>query len=64
MAKTKPAFIERDFNDGETERFTKGAVVDLDEGRFLNFSVAGLVREATADEIKAAKAAQAGTAAT
>lgn len=49
------AFVKRDFHDsGSEEQFTKRDVVPLEEGRFLNFKAAGLVRLATDEEIKAA----------
>lgn len=61
MKKSAPAeataFVLRAFNDAGTgESFAARAVVTLAVGRFENFRVAGLVRKATAAEIRAARA--------
>jgi len=55
--KTADAFIERDFSDaGTDEKFTGGKIQPISEGAFLNYKAAGLVREPTDEEMKAAKA--------
>lgn len=52
--KTKDAFIISSFNDaGTNKRFTAGKIVPIEEGSFLNYEAAGLVRVATADDRKA-----------
>jgi hypothetical protein len=52
---TKKAFIKRNFTDaGTSERFVAGTVRDLSAGAFANHKAAGLVRDATAAEAKAA----------
>lgn len=54
--KTKSAFFIKNANDAGTEkRFTAGSVVPLDEGTFHNYETAGIVRAATAEEVRAAK---------
>ncbi|EJL34121.1 hypothetical protein [Novosphingobium sp. AP12] len=56
MSTNKNAFIIRDFNDaGTEEKFVGGSVVPVSEGAFINYKGAGLVREATAAEVAAAK---------
>lgn len=56
--KTKKAFIISGFKDaGSERRFTAGDVLELPEGAFANFAFAGLVREPTAEETRASKAA-------
>lgn len=63
--KKKAAFIIRNFRDSGTEqRFTAGAVEQIDEGAFRNYEVAGLVRAPTAEETRAAAKAEAKPAAT
>ena len=53
MAKTKEAFIVRDFKDAGTEQeFTAGKIEQIDAGSFANYEVAGLVRAPTADDRK------------
>lgn len=53
--KTKKAFIIRKFNDAGTEQsFTKGDIVDMNEGNFANYEAAGLVRTPTTED-RAAK---------
>jgi hypothetical protein len=59
--KTKKAFVNRDFNDAGTSRqFTASTpgkpetFADIEEGAFLNYAAAGLVREPTADDKKTA----------
>jgi hypothetical protein len=55
--KTKSAFIIRDFNDAGTEQnFTANDVLPVSEGAFINYKAAGLAREATAEEQRAASA--------
>lgn len=59
MSKTVPAFIVRDFNDaGTTQSFKAGSVEEIGEGAYGNYAASGLVREPTAAELKAAKAAK------
>lgn len=59
MSKTVPAFIVRDFNDaGTSESFKAGSVAEIAEGAFTNYAASGSVREPTAGELKAAKAAK------
>lgn len=53
--KKKKAFIIRDFTDAGTERnYTGGSIVPIEEGSFVNYEAAGLVRAPTADDQKAA----------
>lgn len=62
MAKTKDAFIVRDFKDAGTEQeFTAGKIEQIDAGPFANYEVAGLVRPPTADDRKAASTTPAPT---
>lgn len=53
----KPAYVISSFNDATDNTGFKGGtvVLEMDAGRFGNYEHAGLVREATADEIAAAK---------
>lgn len=54
------AFIIRSFkDDGTKERFEKDAVVPISIGAFGNYAACDLARRATADEIAAARAADA-----
>ncbi len=62
MAKTKDAFIIRDFKDAGTEQeFTGGKIEAIDAGSFANYEAGGLVRTPTADDKKAASATPAPT---
>ena len=62
MAKTKDAFIIRDFKDAGTEQeFTGGTVVPIEAGSFVNYEAGGLVRVPTADDKRAAAATPAPT---
>ncbi|WP_394658571.1 hypothetical protein [uncultured Novosphingobium sp.] len=55
--KTIKAVALKDFNDAGTEqRFAKGDTPTLPEGVFANYEAAGLVRKATAEDARAAKA--------
>jgi hypothetical protein len=55
MTKKKDAYINRDFSDAGTEsNFTGGTIVPIEEGAFANYAAAGLVREPTAEDLKAA----------
>jgi len=57
-SKTKEAYIIRDFNDaGEELRFTKGEIVQIEAGAFLNYEAAGLVRAPTNEDKVAPKSA-------
>jgi hypothetical protein len=58
--KTKKAFVNKDFNDAGTNRQFTASVAgkpdtlpEIEEGAFLNYLAAGLVREPTADDKKA-----------
>ncbi|HEX7856092.1 MAG TPA: hypothetical protein VF503_20620 [Sphingobium sp.] len=64
QARMKQAKVLKKFKDaGNEEVFDVGPdLIELEEGRFRNFKVAGLVREATAEEAKAAAAAAKGKA--
>lgn len=54
--KTKEAFIITNFNDAGTEQsFAARSIVPIEEGVFENYRAAGLVRAATAAEVKAAR---------
>ncbi|WP_347271800.1 hypothetical protein [Rhizorhabdus histidinilytica] len=47
--KKKDAFIIRSFNDaGTNQAFEAGTIESIEEGSFLNYRAAGLVREPTA----------------
>lgn len=49
------AFVIRDFrDDGTTQRFTAGTILDISEGAFVNYKAGGLVRTPTADDTRAA----------
>lgn len=55
MAKTKEAFIISNFSDGGTNvSFEAGKIEPIEEGSFINYKAAGLVREPTAEDRKAA----------
>lgn len=59
MSKTVPAFIVRNFDDAGTKQsFKAGSVEEIGEGPFGNYAASGLVREPSAAELKAAKAAK------
>lgn len=58
--KTKKAFVTREFKDSGTEQtFTASTtgkaetMPEIAEGAFVNYAHAGLVREATDDDLKA-----------
>jgi len=52
----KDAFIIRDFNDaGTEENFEGGKIRSIEEGAFLNYKAAGLVREPTDEDRKTGK---------
>lgn len=52
--KTKKAFVISSFRDAGTgKNYEAGSIADPTEGEFLNFKTAGLVREPTAEELKA-----------
>ncbi|MBO9380243.1 hypothetical protein GG804_26105 [Sphingomonas histidinilytica] len=52
----KDAFVVRFFKDaGTEEEFQAGTIVPLEPGRFHNFKVAGLVREASPSDVKASQ---------
>ena len=52
------AFIVKGFNDkGTGQAFDANTVVPINEGSFLNYKAAGLVRTPTAEDRKAAETA-------
>lgn len=54
--KTKHAFFVKECNDAGTEQnFEAGSIHPISEGAFGNYKAAGLVREPTAAELRAAK---------
>lgn len=56
------AFIIRSFkDDGTKARFEKDAVIAIDVGAFHNYEACGLARRASAEEITAARSADAPT---
>lgn len=60
----KDAFIIRDFNDaGTLESFTGGKIVSIEEGAFLNYKAAGLVRAPADGDRKVDKSGDIATAA-
>jgi hypothetical protein len=56
--KTIKAYVISTFKDAGTKKtFTKGSVVDIDEGAYGNYEAAELVRAPTPEETKAVKPA-------
>jgi hypothetical protein len=56
--KMKNAFVPKGFTANDDRLFETGSVLALPQGEFDNYAFAGKVREATAEEVKAAKAAE------